>query len=93
MFCYKYVQYALKKASNMRITASKLRDDIYNILDRVIKTGIPVEVVRKGSILSIAPKKEEARRASRKRWRPAMLWDPEKYVHIDWLDEWNGMKK
>jgi hypothetical protein len=29
----------------MRVTASKLRTDIYNILDEALKTGVPVEVV------------------------------------------------
>ncbi|MGD0131001.1 MAG: type II toxin-antitoxin system prevent-host-death family antitoxin [Bryobacteraceae bacterium] len=40
----------------MRVTASKLRADIYNILDETLKTGIPVEVVRKGRVLKIVPK-------------------------------------
>ena len=39
----------------MRVTASKLRADIYNILDETLKTGIPVEVVRKGRVLKIVP--------------------------------------
>ena len=37
----------------MRVTASKLREDVYRILDEVIESGIPVEVVRKGKILTI----------------------------------------
>ena len=39
----------------MRVTASKLRANIYNILDEALKTGIPVEVVRNGRILKIVP--------------------------------------
>lgn len=37
----------------MAMTASKLREDIYNILDRVLETGIPIEVVRNGRTLKI----------------------------------------
>jgi len=31
----------------MQITASKLRENIYRILDQAIATGAPVEVLRK----------------------------------------------
>jgi prevent-host-death family protein len=40
----------------MRVTASKLRADLYNILDESLKTGLPVEVVRKGRVLKMFPK-------------------------------------
>jgi len=39
----------------MRITASKLRENIYQILDEAINTGTAVEVIRKGSVLRIVP--------------------------------------
>ncbi len=35
----------------MRVTASKLREDIYNILDRALERGEPIEVLRKGRVL------------------------------------------
>jgi hypothetical protein len=35
------------------ITASKLRENVYRILDQVIETGVPVEIERKGVILRI----------------------------------------
>ena len=38
----------------MRLTASKLRENIYRILDEAIATGAPVEVVRKGTVLRIS---------------------------------------
>ena len=37
----------------MRVTASKLRENVYQILDEALQTGIPVEVIRKGKILKV----------------------------------------
>jgi hypothetical protein len=38
----------------MPITASQLRADVYNLLDRVLETGEQLEVVRNGQILRIS---------------------------------------
>ena len=32
----------------MPVTASKLRENIYRILDQVLETGVPVEIERRG---------------------------------------------
>ena len=37
----------------MAVSASALRADIYTLLDRVIETGEPLEIERKGKILRI----------------------------------------
>ncbi len=37
----------------MAITASKLRENIYRLLDQVLNTGVPIEVKRRGKILKI----------------------------------------
>lgn len=37
----------------MSLTASKLRANIYNVLDGVLETGIPVEIERNGRKLKI----------------------------------------
>ena len=39
----------------MRITASRLRADVYNLLDRVLESGEPLEVERNGHVLRIVP--------------------------------------
>ena len=75
----------------MRVTASKLRADIYNILDQSLKTGVPVEVVRKGKILKIVPESKPSK-LSRLKKRNAIVGDPEDLVHMDWLKEWSEMK-
>jgi prevent-host-death family protein len=75
----------------MRVTASKLRADIYNILDETLKTGIPVEVVRNGRILKIVPESKPDK-LSRLKKRDYIVGDPEDLVHIDWLSEWSELK-
>jgi len=71
----------------MTLTASKLRENIYRILDRVLETGIPVEVRRKGRTLRIVPTDPPSRIGRLKR-RSYLLEDPEEIVHLDWSGEW-----
>ena len=71
----------------MELTASKLRENIYRILDRILETGIPVEVRRKGRTLRIVPIDPPSRIERLKR-RPYLLDDPEEIIHLDWSREW-----
>jgi len=75
----------------MRVTASKLRADIYNILDETLKTGIPVEVVRNGRVLKIVPETKPDK-LSRLKKRDYIVGNSDDIVHIDWLKEWSEMK-
>ena len=75
----------------MPISASKLRENVYTILDEVLETGIPVEVLRKGRSIKIVPDQKPSKlRRLKKRAYP--LDDPESLVHMDWLHEWSEMK-
>jgi len=69
------------------VTPSKLRQDIYQLLDRVIETGQPLEIERKGRKLRIVPA-ESVSRLARLRKRKCIKGDPEKLVSIDWSSEW-----
>jgi hypothetical protein len=75
----------------MRITASKLRENIYQILDEAIATGTPVEVARKGTVLRIVPEKR-ASKLSRLRKRTGFDGDPDEIIGIDWSREWTELK-
>jgi hypothetical protein len=75
----------------MPITASKLRENVYRILDEVIATGIPVEVVRKGAVLKIVPEKKVSK-LSRLKKRIAYDGDADEIIGMDWLKEWSKLK-
>jgi hypothetical protein len=76
----------------MKITASKLRENIYGILDQALETGVPVEVIRKGKILKIVPEVKPDK-LSRLKKRKCIIGDPDDIVHMDWLSEWTELKK
>ena len=76
----------------MKVTASKLRENIYGILDEALKTGVPVEVVRKGKILKIVPETKPDK-LSRLKKRKCIIGDPEDIVHMDWSSEWTEPEK
>ena len=72
----------------MAITASKLRDNVYRILDEVLDTGAPVEIMRRGRtlrIVSAEPRGRLSRLPTRSRY---LRVDPEEIVDLDWSAEW-----
>jgi hypothetical protein len=71
----------------MPLTASKLRQDVYRILDGVLATGVPVEIERKGRILRIVPSDTPSKFDCLVD-HDAMSAPPEDYVSIDWSEEW-----
>ena len=74
-----------------RLTASKLRANVYRVLDQVLETGIPVEIERHGRRLQIVPsggKKSRPSKLARLKRRHVLLVPPEAIVHIDWSKEW-----
>lgn len=69
-------------------SVTRLRADLYRVLDEVLDTGIPVEVERRGRKLLIVPA-ERGGRLARLRPHPDYLQgDPQALVHLDWSDEW-----
>lgn len=76
------------------VTATQLRQDIYQLLDAVIETGEPVEILRNGRRLKIVLDEEEPTeefsRLARMKERPGvLLGDPDEIVSIDWTEHWN----
>lgn len=74
----------------MALTASRLRENIYKILDEVLDTGIPVEIERRGKKLRILPVESGAvsKLDNLAERRDTILCDPEEIVHVDWSGEW-----
>ena len=73
----------------MSVTASKLREDVYNILDSVLETGEPVSIERKGQLLSIVRESRPNSRLARIVERPGLVvGDSGDFTAIDWSAEW-----
>lgn len=69
------------------LSPSRLRANLYRILDQVLATGRPVHGVRRGRLLRITP--EGQGRLHLLRPHPEYLdGDPEEPVHLDWSDRW-----
>jgi len=69
------------------MSASRLRQDIYRILDGILATGEPVEIERKGRRLKIIPA-DRPGRLERIPKRDYLKGDPGEIVEIDWSAEW-----
>jgi prevent-host-death family protein len=75
----------------MAITATALRQNVYQILDEVIETGKPVEVIRKGSVVRLVPQKKVSK-LSRLIKRKVYDGDPDEIIGMDWSKEWSELK-
>jgi hypothetical protein len=72
----------------MGLSASKLRADIYRLLDEVLETQQPLEIERKGRVLVIAPKERGSRLDRLPRRDDFIAGDPADLVSLDWSGEW-----
>ena len=69
------------------VTPTELRANIYNLLDEILETGIPLEVKKGGKKLRIMPV-EKADKFQNLISRPHVIQgDPEELVEISWEDE------
>ena len=73
----------------MAISPTKLRENLYNLLDQVIETQKPLEIVRHGHLLKLMVEKKSGKLAHLASHPEAMRGDPEAFVQIDWSEHWN----
>lgn len=72
----------------MAISASALRSDVYNILDRVLESGDPVIIERNGRKLKIVAV-EQVTIFDRLVEHPGfVVGDSDDFVEMDWSHEW-----
>jgi len=76
----------------MRVTASKLRENVYRILDEAIETGVPVEVIRKGKVLKIVPDKPVSKLDRLKKRKNVFVGNSDDIIGMDWSKEWTELK-
>lgn len=73
----------------MRISATRLRQDVYNIIDEVLATGVAIEVERNGRVVRIEPA-EDTSWLDELPLRPDVIaGNPDDLVHVDWTHEWH----
>ncbi|MDQ2994025.1 MAG: type II toxin-antitoxin system Phd/YefM family antitoxin [Pseudomonadota bacterium] len=70
------------------ITATDLRKNVYNILDQVLTTGVPIEVERHGKQLRIIAVDKPLRLKNLKPMKNLIVGDPATLDEIEWTDEW-----
>ena len=71
------------------MTATQLRKDIYNALDRVLETGVAQPVVRNGQTLLIVPESGQRLDFARLPKRRIRTCSAEELVNTSWEGEWN----
>ena len=74
-----------------RLTLTALRQKLFNVVDQVIKTGVPVEIERKGHKIKIILDEPKSKLANLKP-RPCIVGDPDDLVDID-LGDWSEISK
>jgi hypothetical protein len=71
------------------VTPTELRGNLYNLLDEILKTGIPLEIDRGGKRLRIVPVETVDKLQSLVHRPDIIQGDPEDLVSISWEEEIN----
>jgi len=71
----------------MVLTATKLRQNLYRILDEILDSGIPVKINRKGEILNIIPEKKKSKLERLEEHR-TIIGSPESIIDVNFDSEW-----
>jgi len=77
----------------MTITATKLRADLYRVIDRVIKKGVPVEVELRGRKVRIVPAEPRDKLANLVKRPGVIVGDPGRLPQVKTFDEKKWRKK
>ena len=69
------------------LTPTELRGDIYRILDEILDTGVPVEVVKGSRKLVIAPAERTDKLRNLTKKNGFIKGDPEDLANVTWEAE------
>jgi len=67
---------------------SIIQKNILELLDKVVKTGVPIEIERKGKRLLISPAEKRRNLDYLEEHPDFIVGNPDDLVHIDWSAEW-----
>jgi len=71
-----------------QVSDINIQKDILKLLDKVVKTGVPLEIERKGKRLLISPAKKHRDLHCLEKHPDFIVGNPDELVHIDWSAEW-----
>ena len=72
----------------MKLSLTKARADLYKIVDRVLETGVPVEIERHGRKIRIVSVRPKSKLDNLVKHPGTIIGDPDEIVHLDWSGEW-----
>ena len=71
------------------VTPTELRGNLFNLLDEILKTGIPLEIDRGGKRLRIVPVERIDKLQNLVRRPDVILGDPDELISLSWEQEVN----
>jgi prevent-host-death family protein len=71
------------------VTPTELRGNLFNLLDEILKTGIPLEIDRGGKRLRIVPVEKIDKLQNLVRRPDVILGDPDELISLSWEQELN----
>ncbi len=71
------------------VTSTELRANIFNLLDEVLETGIPLEIKKGGKKLKIVPVEKIDKFQNLVSRPSAIVGDPDELVELSWEGEVN----
>lgn len=71
------------------MTPTELRKDLYRVLDDVLDTGVPQEVIRGARMLMIVPAGGRRLKLDDLPRREALACSPDELVATSWEQEWS----
>lgn len=73
----------------MAVNPTELRANLYQLLDEVLETGVPLEIERNGRRLHIVADPPTSKLDRLVPHPGTVVGDPEDLVEMDWSDYWN----
>lgn len=71
------------------LTPTELRSNIYTVLDDILQSGMPVEIIRKGRRLRIEPVEKSDKLQKLVKRPESIAGDPKDLVSMSWDKEIN----
>jgi len=74
---------------SQQVSHTNIQEDILQLFDKVLSTGVPVEIERKGKRLLISPAKKRRELGCLEKHPEFIVGNSDDLVHIDWSSEWS----